>query len=674
MDGGTWIFISSLITLTCVVTGDYDAAFCARHIGAIDPDGSNEPQPVFFDDFSVFIEQKIMGASKITNIEEYYSQHAGLAYVSFNTDKSPAQIWVDTKYNEVMAVPMDSSSCADVPFEGSDEYMLFGAWTDAHDVTTLSEPSVALHWGGPDRRNLSYKGEETSRGITTQKWWSCEYAAYRDATTFTEWQIVDPSKFQLPVVDDNQPPPRPILPVSAIVTGVDKKDPSNIFNFTYRYDFTHFANIQPDDRHFRIPPNMMCANKPNSQKPLPVVPDYFKFRGEMLTITGFRTSAQGDPVLVYSNEEYRQALGLYIQDVISSPTSQNSINDKSFVRLVDDFNTGLSYALDLETGLCEVNVISDSTVDAIQMGNGLVKMRNSVQFFDLDPKAYQYMGLQEHRGITCDAWTAYFGPDQNLHQKDAFYTWYFANTDWMKKTGYQQPFTMPVALILTQGTTYVEFNIYEFTTSTNRNIPDLSPCYDVNSVINVQIFFKALYAEYYTPAQAGFRQSFLTSLVRVTSLNSTLRIADLDVQPTDDNNIVVRFKLLDKPSIKGDVDKRPVMAPNQKVFQEIVDAINSGKFFINVGETGNAIVYAIPNSAVQITAPTSHFTGNTNQQSTPSASPPSSGYSSGAMAGIGVGMLVAGLLLSILSVFLFKKFFQNRQNPDVSMKTLSTDA
>ncbi|XP_055873123.1 uncharacterized protein LOC106068178 [Biomphalaria glabrata] len=664
----TWNHFVAMVTMAYFVAADFDYNFCNTRMGMIDPDGNNEPPPVFYDDFYVFIEKKNMGNSEVTNIREYYSQHSGQAYVSFDRDKSLIQVWVDIKYNEVMAVPIDSTKCTDVPFAGSDEYMLFGANTDANGVTTLSDPSIALHWGGPNRKNISYKGEDNSRGIKTQKWWTCEYAPYVDATTFTEWQIVDPSQFKLPVVDYRQLPPRPILPISAFVIGLDKSHPDNVVNFTYRYDFAHFGRIQPDDRQFRIPPNMMCANKPNSQKPLPTIPDHFKFRGEMLTILGYGTQQPDSPQLVYSNEEYRHELGLYIQDVISQPKVLNGINNKSFVRLVDDFNTGLTYSLDLESGYCEVSVISDGTVDAIQMGNGLVKMRDSSQFFDLDPNAYQYMGLQELRGITCDAWTAYFGTNQSIHQQNAYYTWYFANPDWMKQNSYLEPFTMPVALVLTQDQSYTQFNIYEFTTMLNRDTPDLSPCYDVNSVINVQVFFRARFAEYYVPAEAGFKQSFLTSLVRVTSLNSTLRVADLDVQPTDDDNIVVRFKLLDKPAFKGDVAKMPVMAPNAQVFQEIVNAINSGKFYINVGETGNAIVYAIPNTVARISSPPSRRTFTPSTSSTSS-----SGYSSGAMAGVGVGTLVFGLFLGILTIFLVKKLYLSNKNSDMSMKTLSSD-
>ncbi|CAL1528239.1 unnamed protein product [Lymnaea stagnalis] len=511
--------------------------------------------------------------------------------------------------------------------------------------------------------------------MDTQKWWTCEYADYRDATTFTEWHIVDPARFNLPVVDPNQPQPRPILPVSAYVTGVDKNDPSNIFNFNYRYDFTHFSRIQSDDRHFRIPPRMMCANKPNSQKPLPTVPDYFKFRGEMLTITGYDLSTPDAPQLTYTIEEYRHALGLYIQDVISVPNQVNSPNDKSYSRLVDDFTTGLNYVLDLETGLCEINVITDDKVDAIRMGNNLVQMRNSEQFFDLDPTAYQYMGIQEMRGITCDAWTAYFGTDQTLHQQNAYYTWYFANPDWMQDNNFQEQFTLPVALELTQGHTYIQFNIYEFTTDIGRSIPDVSACYDVQSSMNIEIYFNGRYDQYYTPAQAGFRQSFLKGLVRVTSLNSTLRIADLDVQPAKDNKIVVRFKLLDKPTIKGDVAKIPMMAPNQVVYQEIVTAVNAGQFYINVGETGNAIVYAIPNSAGHIKAvsPWSQ-PSNVTTGTSPGSTQTSTGFSSGSLAGVGVGMLVAGVLIGFLLVFAIKKARGGQTNSEFTMKTLQPDS
>uniref|UniRef100_A0A2C9LP60 Uncharacterized protein n=1 Tax=Biomphalaria glabrata TaxID=6526 RepID=A0A2C9LP60_BIOGL len=112
----------------------------------------------------------------------------------------------------------------------------------------------------------------------------------------------------------------------------------------------------------------------------------------------------------------------------------------------------------------------------------------------------------------------------------------------------------------------------------------------------------------------------------------------------------------------------PVMAPNAQVFQEIVNAINSGKFYINVGETGNAIVYAIPNTVARISSPPSRRTFTSSTSSTSS-----SGYSSGAMAGVGVGTLVVGLFLGILTIFLVKKLYLSNKNSDMSMKTLSSD-
>ncbi|XP_059140055.1 uncharacterized protein LOC131928133 [Physella acuta] len=683
-----------VVMATAVSRGSsvFDVNFCNQRMGVIDPDGANEPPPVFFDNFYVFVEQKFIDKKKVVNIEEYYSQAGGKSYVSLATDANPAQVWVDVQYNEVMIVPLNSSNCTDSTFEGSQIYQLLGARTDAHDVTTLSEPAIAFHWGGPERRNISYKGEDVSRGIKTQKWWSCDYQGYLDSTTFTEWQIVDPSQYQLPVVQASMPQPKPILPISATVTGISKVDPGNIINFTYRYDFTHFRRIEPDDHHFRIPPAMMCAKKPNSQKPLPSMPDYFKFRGEMLTILNYGKGSQSAPQILYTIEEYRHALGFYLQDVVSTP-SGHSTNDKSYMKLVDDFNTGLSYTLDLESGQCEINPITVSYVDAIQAGFGLVKMRTSDQFFDLDPTAYQYMGLQELRGITCDAWTAYFGSNQTVHQKNTYYTWYFANSDWMKSQGYTTVFVMPVALELRQQNTFIQFNLFEWTTSLGRDYPDLSACFNVTQEMNIEVYFNARFDQYYTPYKAGFKQSFLAGLVRVTGLKSMLRVADLDVQPANDNTILVRFKLLDKPNVKGDVANTFAMAPSQQVYQEIVSAVDANQFYINVGETGNAVIYAKPGSTGLISSK-SPFAQDPQSVSSDTVDNMerypqhradiysakeysfstyyyhSEGYSSGAMAGIGIGMLLAGLCLGFIAVFVIKRV---RRGRDSSMEALKSE-
>ncbi|KAH9502171.1 hypothetical protein Btru_070304 [Bulinus truncatus] len=524
-------------------------------------------------------------------------------------------------------------------FIGEDAYVMFGVTIGPHDSLEITPPAGFYHWNGPERLKVSYQGKDTSR---------------------------DPTAFQQPYVSPSLGDP-PILPVSAEIKGVSKHFRQNDTYYHYRYDFTSIRSIQPDDDHFEIPANMFCMRMIYEDAILPSIPDYFKFRGEQVTVDNLTAQATGPPVMTSTIEEYNRRLGLYIQDIITTPVDPDSIEDKSYLRMVDDFNTGLSYQVNLESGECQVSVIDGQKVDTIRMGNGLVEMKNSAEFFDLSPQSYRYIGLHEKRGIKCKVWTAYFGPDQSFTERIALYVWYFADPDWMKQNGYKETFTMPVALEIIKANKLVEFNLFEWSTVESLSHPDLSACYDVNTTMNIQLTFNARFDQYYTPVKAGFQKGFLSALVKSTSLVSPLRVADIDVQPSATNQIVIRFKLLDSLNITGDVINATRQVPSYVIYQQLVTAVNSGSLSVNVGGKTNAVIYPLVNSTSIIAPTPSRFISPPVSHARPS------GFSPGVMAGVGVGASVFGAVTGVGLVALVKKCRGFRKNDDVILDKLSSE-
>ncbi|KAH9502170.1 hypothetical protein Btru_070303 [Bulinus truncatus] len=481
----TYLGVSAAVTM---VTAVYNVDFCNRNIGTINSTGQRQQEPQFFglNNFYVFLETKDDSRS-VSYSEMYYSEDAGLVYGTQISPTSRTQIWMDTQYDEVMVVPLDKkSSCIDTKFDQSPLFSMTRAQI-VNGSVKLQDPSVVFGWDYSIKRNVSFLGESRSRGIDTQRWILCEYYPGLDITYVITWDIVDASRYRLPVETPSDAEYVPVLPISSSTLMLNGSG----YEVRVDTDYTHFSKIQTNDRHFEIPADMLCANKPNSQKPLPVIPDYFKYRAEQVTFLDYNNVIPQPPNLVYSAVEYRKIMGLYIQDYITTPQRGNP-NDKSYIRVVDDYNTGVSYSLDLTSGACTVTSISGNRNDAYQLSSGLVRMRNSDEFFDLDSKQYQYMGVHRVREIDCDTWSAYMNSNQPDHAQNTMYTWYFASADWQKKTGYRNPGVMPVMLQLEQDSTLVQFHIYEFSTDPNKWFPDLSTCYTPNNTMNVEVFLKVI--------------------------------------------------------------------------------------------------------------------------------------------------------------------------------------
>ncbi|CAL1528241.1 unnamed protein product [Lymnaea stagnalis] len=656
-----------LLAMVSVTNAAYNFGFCDQNIGQINSTGFRQQRPVFFDNFYVFMERKETTLS-VSFSELYYSQAGGLVYANQLSSAGQNQMWVDTQFDEIMIAPLDPNAlCTDTPFQGSDMYTFLRAQVNNGSVI-LNNPYILFGWDASVIQNISYLGESSSRGIATQQWITCEYFTADDTTMVKTWDIVDSSQFRMPVVSDTDAEYAPVLPISTSVMYLQYINNTYVQTLT-KIDYTHFARIDQTDRHFEIPPDMLCAKKPNSQKPLPVIPDYFKFKAEQVTFSNYGTASQSAASLVYTKVEYRKIMGIYIQDYVTTPVGRNSAVDKSYQRVVDDYNTGITYSLDLSTGFCQVTPISQYHLDTYDLGNGMVRMRSSDEFFDLDNEKYQYMGIHKVRGIDCDTWSTFMTDNKPDHNQNTQYTWYFANPDWMMNNGYYKPWSMPVMLEYQQPSanqkdvTYVQFHVYEFSTTPKKDFPNLANCFLPNQTLNIEIYFKGRFDVYYAKDPGDFQQNFMGAFVAATQLPSPLRLTDIDFQPANNNQIVVRFKLLEQLNVKGDVGTKPDKTPSQTILKNLKQKVDAGQFFIDVGTDGKVTLYAIPGSANVIPS-VDKFA------STGSYTAGSSGFSAGSMAGIGIGMVVLGVVIGILVVFLVKKF-RRTGDDTIAMSTSS---
>ncbi|CAL1528242.1 unnamed protein product [Lymnaea stagnalis] len=661
----TEIVFITLATALSLTMGQFDTDFCSQHMAGTANDPNPPPdRPRFFDNFFVMSEIKLMGVQVVENVEEFYSQQAQMVYVNINSPLTPEQIWVNANFDEVSVVPSDGEVCTDILLEKSVFFSMFHAYpVEGH--FSLGTPAVVFGWDKSVIKNVAYQGEDISRGILTNKWWTCEYFEFNDISTFTEWQIVDPSKFRLPVVANNDSQVPPVLPISAIITYLNKTNPRNRTESTVRADFNHFQRIQSTDRHFQLTPNMICANSPSAQVPLPKMPNYFRFKGEQVLIEN-----PSPPSLTYTIEQYNHDQGIFIQDLVNA-ADQGMASDKSYTRVVTDFNSGLTFTVNLNTGTCDVNKIDAGNVGAFSLASGFVQMRDANQFFDLDSDNYTYMGINrvEGRGIDCDVWSAYFTGFSPDHAPDTLYTWYFANSNWMTSQGYENTFPMPVMLELTSSTRLIQFHFYEYSTDQSIGLTDISACYTPDSTMNIKMYITGRFDQLFTPFPPGLRNGFIAALTGYTSLKSPLRISSLDFQPAPNDETMVQFKLLDKPTLPGNVEIALKQTQNSQIFSELSNKVKSGTFSIDIANSeaqgpGKRTVYVRSNS-VQI------MSGSTR---IPPTSSTSTSYSAGSMAGIGIGLLVAGVLFGVLGIFLFKRFRGGGGSSGIGMEKMGNES
>ncbi|XP_059140052.1 uncharacterized protein LOC131928132 isoform X2 [Physella acuta] len=646
--------LTILAAIVTMATADYNKDFCLKHITQQVNTPQDVQKPKFFDNFYMFTEKKqtTNGVLSVGNIELFYAASAGLVHAVDSEPVNSTQIWIDTQFNEQMTVPLAGNDiCQDTPFESSPMFKYLRATKAADGSIKLATPELFMGWDSSVQRNITYVGKSNSRGIDTQKWITCEYYDVYDLTTVTEWQITDANSYTMSVNVDSVGENNPVLPISISVVSLD----ASFNEIRADIDYTHFAHIDPKDRAFQIPATMLCAGKPTTLKPLPTIPQYFKFKAEQVTLSNINGQRPDPPSLTYTVVEYRKTLQIFVQEFISTP-QRNSPNDKSYIRIVDDYNTGISYQLDLTSGACITSAIDGSRDDAYSDRNGNVRMRNSDEFFSLDSDKYQYMGIHRIRDIDCDTWATYMVDNAPDHLQNTLYIWYFATYDWMRSNGYQTPFTMPI-MLERQSTPQpgsgivnsLQYHIFEWTDSPDKHVPDVSNCFSTNNTMNVEVFFSGRYDQFYLPDPGSFRQNFLGALVSATGLGSSLRIAELDVQPANNNELVVRFKLLETPRLGGDqrgVTPSQPPVSSQTIFSNFVNKVNGGSFYVDIGSNAKTTLYARPGSAA--------VTKNKGKFQAVSSST-TIGFTSGAMAGIAVGMLLGGALVVALIVVVVKK-------------------
>ncbi|CAG5119847.1 unnamed protein product, partial [Candidula unifasciata] len=169
------------------------------------------------------------------------------------------------------------------------------------------------------------------------------------------------------------------------------------------------------------------------------------------------------------------------------------------------------------------------------------------------------------RGISCDAWSAYFTDGKSNHPPNTLFTWYFANAQWMKSNGFGSSNTFPVAVEVQQDTT----SRYLIQIVTMR---DNQPSY-------YYFLFGWSFSLIY--CLCPFRVYVRCQLIVFIDL---LFMSVLGVQPTSASDIIVIFKLLDIASIntQGDVTLAQRDAPNSQILADLCQSINSGNFVIEI--------------------------------------------------------------------------------------------
>jgi len=504
-------------------------------------------------------------------------------------------------------------------------------------VMALGTPSQVLQFSRAIHAKASQgpQGYDADRGIYVDVWQTCNYFADQDATATMTWYFNDNTRMLMPTSNNE-------LPIYAVIEG----STSNNVNFKTRIDYSgHTFNVNTrTDKAFEPPSNLYCVHALVT-KNLPKIPNYFRYKGEQ--ITSYINSG-GQVSLNIFEETYLSPLMLFIRDSESTPVP-GSTNGVSFYRTVTDFNTGLQYTANLKSGTCSITTIPKWNNAAFSMANGKVQMRTSSQFFDLDSSSYEFMGVHQKpsRGIQSNSYTTFFSAADTHGRQNSLYTWDFATADFLRALNYKMPYNdIPVSVKVENQEAIYTMNFFEYSTKLDKPIPDVSSCFNTSQAMPVEVIFNGRFDQMVTPDPYGFQSAFLLNAMGSMSILSPLRIAKIDVQPGINNQIVVRFLLLDKPGVAGNVNFTMVSVTSAVAYQSLQQSVASGTFTMDINRSSGLV--RVTASSVG-TFDRGQFHGI--QKSQPQATT----YSGGAMGGMAFGMLVLGVLLGLGVVFVMKK-------------------
>lgn len=601
---GWLLCISFLLSIACLVQAD-DKPYCSQP----KPQKSDITKPIIPSQFNVHVQMIDVLKESVTEMTEYYDGpgNRAVVFISENAGKSKRYYRYDQQL--FLEISEDIGLCISVPISVGDHMMGFKLKNGTRKILS---PSAALRFNAPGQIEI-YKGSKVIRGINTDHWYSCLNLKDPRADLEVNWYFSNADQWD-PSSSAEQ------VPVRSYIKGIAYESETIKHNIEQYYEYYHYRPGLPKDKTvFDTPRGLLCNDGKYPKMP-PKIPSIMSFRLELVD-----TQMQD---VTYSDEVYDFET-LISKHVYKSPKLFTySLNP---LTVINDFNTGVSYNIDMTFGNCTVRPISQLPIDAKTVDSRHVRMTQPQEFFQLQNHFYQ--GVRTTRDIECDVW---IGKKLNKHQKANYTTeWYFArpkvvggetvtSSTLVQYAEYRNDELMPAFY----------FNIFDFTQDEPDILQfDIKRCYTNVRREAFNLYFDKKYEIHITSSLNKFKLYLATSVSLALKI-SPLRVQNIEVDPTGGYGVIASFELMDAAPKIGDV-KHPIKEQDLKTVANKLHQLLKDK---------KLEVY-LQNYKSIITVKPVEFTETISTSIVPTT------YSGTSMFGLALGMTVIGMILAALIVF-----------------------
>lgn len=574
------------------------------------PKKTDIPKPAIASQFSVHMEMIDVLEKSVTEITEYYDGPGQRATVFISENAGKRKQYYRYDQQIFLEASEDIDLCISVPISEGDHFL---GLKEKNGSRKILSPSAALRFSEPGQVE-NYMGKAVIRGINTDHWYSCLHLNDPKADLTVNWYFSAADEWET-AGEVAQ------VPVRRHINGTFYETPTVMHHVEHYSEFYHFRTGLPKDiTVFDTPRGLLCNGGINPKDP-PKIPDIMSFRLEHI-------DTQDDSV-TYSDEVYDFLSGI-TKHVYKSPVFFTyNLNP---LTVINDFNTGVSYNIDMTLGNCTVRPISQLPTDVQKVDTRHVRMTNPQEFFQL--KNHFYQGIRTTRNIECDVW---IGKKFDKFNTSYITEWYFARSSVVEGD-------TTTAHTLVQ---YAEYGVNELTPSFYSNLfdftqdePDIlqfdiSRCYINKGREKFELYFDKKYAAHIMTSVHKF------TLDLVTFLAIDLHITPLRIQNVQIHQmmvgVVASFEIVDVAPLTGDVEHPIKETSLAKAASELHKKLKDQKLEILL-QYYDKMISLYP----------TEFTFNS-----PTSKPPER-YNGGAMFAVALAMTCIGIAISALITFKIK--------------------
>lgn len=611
--------------LTVIQIQCQDKNFC--DINNIVPKPDPKLPPVIdFGKYQARVERNKQSVNASEDITEYFDGDDNAAVAISRLGNFAVRTYSYYNTNELLTISDDGSNKCGV-YRLNESYGLtpFYLITDKDGRERILSPLQYLV--GMQSFVLVNINDTVIRGINANNWQTCAYSSATKQTLKITISFVDQDKW-----NDESSPFLNSKPVPLMVQIDSRTDQGKVDFETYA--ITQFRPyITSGDEEFFTPSGVYCQDRKNT-KSVPEVPKRFEFQAEIVTpffmdLVGFinETREQYD----YEEKLFRQDFSVY----------------NSLVTEIHDFNTGLKFRIDENSGNCSIDVIDGNGVDAETDANGLVKIRDPSTFFDFDSNNFQYTGRKVKNGMETNVWIG----KKNISGLDGTFEWYFLTDKWIDADSGKK-FPVPISCIITVNVPNPQnpnqpniiTNMYTFTSFQSSKTlllnHDLTKC--GKGIAKGYFLFRIA-----TDADRTLiREKWITfnndilKKIQTQSKITMIRITNLQIDMKNDTkeDIIISFEMFDKIGRYGNVEPPEFDVGLTEAINNLKSSIDSNAFTISLTLNGTRkLISAKQNTLQKLVSPSE-----------------AGGVSKGATAGIAVAVALLGLIVSVVLLILHK--------------------